>query len=91
MNARLLRELGEQAAAIGHIIHAMEVLVDQSVKCDAIRPTLRAALTEARSALRELTIELHAAGPQCEACGSETHPHECLAPGTQRDRAPRGA
>ena len=77
MNARLLRELGEQSAAIGHIIHAMEVLVDQSIKCDATRPMLRAALTEARAALRELTIELHAAATQCEACGSENKPHEC--------------
>ena len=77
MNALLLRELGEQAAAVCHVIRAMEVLVDNVVKCDSMRPSLRAALHESHDALRELTIELHAAGTQCEACGSENKRHEC--------------
>ena len=77
MNALLLRELGEQAAALCHVIRAMEVVVAEVVHCDAMRPSLRAALNETHDALRDLTIELHAAGTKCAECGSEHKPHEC--------------
>ena len=77
MTENTLNQLGEESAAIGRLLQAMQRLVEDTVNCDQARDRLLPLLSDMRQMEGQLTAELHYSASMCRACGRKSKRDQC--------------